>query len=135
MRIQLLAVGLFASVLPMKAAQPPIDLSRLLECLAEIEGGSATEVGGRVCCSYKVWEDRAPNLSYLLSANETAATPIFMAQLRWIVETLPKYKVPVTPESIATTWRFGIGKAAKLHGKSDYGQRASALMSDHSFKP
>ncbi len=112
-----------------------LNLGRLFECLAEVEGGKADELGGRAFCSYQVWADRAPDLAYQLSKNEAAAMPVFRAHLLWIVTTLKKHRVKADSEAVATIWRFGWGHATRLGYKSDYGQRVAALMNDSTFKP
>ncbi len=83
---------------------------------------------------YGTWSDRAPDLSYQYSATETAAWPIFRSHLEWLAIQLKKAKIPVTAESLGTGWRWGIGKATRLKGKSEYGKRIQALHDDPFFK-
>lgn len=132
MRIPLLAVGLFASVLPMRAA---VNYDRLLACIAEIEQGDPKNAGNISNISYSAWETAAPDIPYHMSANEAICLPICKKHLAWLSAELRKVGCRVNAQTLGTCWRHGFTGARRLGFKCDQGQRTANLYADASFHP
>ena len=113
----------------------PLDFERVLRCISAEEQGRWGRPGGACNISYGAWADRAPGMAYQMSGDEAAAMPIYRLHLQWLADQLAQHRIPVTPETLGTGWRWGLTKAVMLKGRSDYGRRTSNLYFDKGFSP
>lgn len=119
--------SLLASLaLAMTAHAQPIDLGRMIEAIAQVEGGSWTDAGGACQISYAAWSDNC-KFSYQLSRTKDFAIPVYESHLRWIIAQLRRHGAKVTPEAVALCWRWGFEGARAMRFRGEYGTRCQNL--------
>lgn len=104
-------------VFAIPARAESIDLDRIIEAIAQIEGHSESDLGGRCRMLKATWYDRT-RLSYALSRFPEHATPVYRAHLRWIMAQFKTKRIAVTPETLYLAWRRGVeGAVVRLRGR------------------
>lgn len=129
-----LILGLVSSVMPspMKAE---LDVDRLIQCIIHVEAGSWGAEGGAGNMLYAAWSDSS-DLSYQASRNEALALPVYRKHIiEKIIPQLKSFNCKITPQTVASCWRWGVRGARKLGFKSKDGERVSNLYFDKEFNP
>lgn len=103
-----------------------LDVSRLIDCIAQIEGGKPNALGGRCCIGAGAWYDRTV-ISYANSRFPEQAEPIYALHLRWIMESLEAQGIRPTPAICGECWRYGLQHYLDTRRASDYGRRVANL--------
>ncbi len=106
----LLATLLLAFAIPARAES--IDLDRMIDAIAQIEGHATSDLGGPGRMLRGTWYDRT-RLSYALSRYPEHAAPVYRAHLRWIMVQFEAQRIAVTPETLYLAWRRGVEGAAQ----------------------
>ncbi len=108
-----IVASLLLAVIPATKAEP-VDIERMIEATAQVEGGHWGEPGGIACLSYIAWEQHRPTLAYQLSSLRDYAMPVYREHMRWIVAQLPRNRVRITPATVYTCWRSGLEGGMKI---------------------
>lgn len=123
-----LVATLLIAMSPAPKAEP-VDYARLISAISQLEQGAWGKPGGICNISYAAWSDRSP-LSYVASANEAQAMPVYVLHLEWLATQLSKRGVPVNAQTLGTCWRWGLEGARRRKWVSDNGERTKNLYDE-----
>lgn len=107
--------GLFLAFASSLRAEP-IDLDRMIDAIAQIEGHAVNDLGGPGRMLRGTWYDRT-KLAYVHSRSPEYCRPVYKAHLIWITEQYRNRHIKVTPETLYLAWRRGVeGAVVRLRG-------------------
>ena len=106
-----------------------VDYDRLLACIIQVENHSWTTAGGAYAITEGAWRE-VTALPYRLAKTAHVARQVAHLILARRESGLRLKDIAITPESLATAWRWGLTGAIRRKGKSEYGQRVSNLFYD-----
>lgn len=113
------AIVAFFSILPMMKSEPPINVDRMIEAIAQVEGGAWGSPGGTCCISYIAWSQHRPALAYQLSASKEHAIPVYREHVEWLIFNIPRNHVKLTPAAIYCCWHHGLDGGTKMMRRGD----------------
>lgn len=103
---------LFALAAPAHAE--PVDVPRMIEAIAQVEGGRWGNYGGICCISRIAWEQHRPHWDYDYSKIRRYTLPIYREHIEWLAKNLALNQQPVTPATIYVCWRRGLDAGVKI---------------------
>lgn len=123
---------------PEPKAEPKqaIDLTRLVRCIEEVEGGQWNWPGGRLRITRAFWDDHGRPYHYRQATDSTIAYLVAERGLASISEHLVKHELEPTVALLAKCWNQGVAGAMQdPKGTTDYMERVNNLYRDKEFSP
>lgn len=106
-----------------------VDYDRLLACIIQVEGHRWEDEGGALAFTRDAWKE-VTELPYRMAKHCYYAREVAHFLLAKHERNLAAAGIAITPESLATAWRWGLTGAIRRKGKSEYGSRTANLYFD-----
>jgi len=107
-----------------------VEPERMIRALAAVENGQPDDLGGECHMREAAWSDRT-KLPYYLSRNPAHARNVYRLHLVWLARQLTRAGVRITPQSVATCWRYGVAGAKRRGFRSEYADRVANIYHEN----
>ena len=126
--VSVICAAAVVSVTPYRR-ETGLNILRMTDAIAQVEGGDPHELGGRCCITRAVWDERSP-LPYEASRDPEECAEVEQLHVTWLMRQMERADVTPTPALLDEAWHIGVTAAlARQHfGQlSERAQRCAAL--------